>query len=41
MGAILVNMGRFNGPFVPLLRDGFRTPVSELALGDDPVARRA
>jgi cation:H+ antiporter len=27
---------RQRGVFVPLLRDGFRTPVAELALGDEP-----
>jgi cation:H+ antiporter len=41
LGAGIV--ARQRGVFGPLLRDGFRTPVTELALGDDatPAAERA
>jgi cation:H+ antiporter len=36
-----ITIARQRGVFVPLLRDGFRTPVAELAQGDDPVPERA
>jgi cation:H+ antiporter len=36
-----VMIARQRGAFGPLLRDGFKTPVAELAMGDEPAAASA